>query len=438
MIFQIKNAVKKVTPGFVLDAYHLGWAFGGAVRYGFPSKKIKVIGITGTNGKSTTIAMTAAIFKQAGFRVAYSSSVSFEVAGETRKNSLSNSMPGRFSIQRLLAQAVAAKCDYAFIEVTSEGIKQHRHRFIDFAGAVFTNLTPEHIESHGSFEKYRAEKLKLFYLAKGFHVINIDDENAKYFLEAPAQKKYCFTLKDTVLPQGTQATVIRAHDIVSKSDGVDFSVNGMNFSIGIAGKFNAANALAAVGVAMSQGIGLAVCDQALRKFNALPGRMERVLDSPAVFVDYAFTPNALEQVYKDMSAQYKARGAKLICVFGSCGGGRDKWKRPVLGQIAARYCDQIVLTNEDPFDEDPLAIIKTIKEGVVKEGYATANLHEILDRKEAIRHALGLAKPQDVVVLTGKGCEPWIRLEGGKRTSWDEKIVVQELAKQLRSGQSAS
>ena len=434
MILRIKNAVKKITPGFVLGGYHLGWAFLGAVRYGFSSKKLKVVGVTGTNGKSTTIAMTAAIFKEAGFRVALSSSINFEVAGDVRKNSLSNSMPGRFTIQRLLAEALAAKCDYAFIEVTSEGIKQHRHRFIDFIGAVFTNLTPEHIESHGGFENYRKEKLKLFYAAKGFHVVNLDDENAKYFLEAPAQKKYCFTLKDSVLPQGAQATTIKAHSIVSRDNSVDFSVNGMNFSIGIPGQFNAANALAAIGVALSQGIGLAVCEQALRKFNVLPGRMEKVLDSPAVFVDYAFTPNALELVYKDLSARYKGKGGKLICVLGSCGGGRDKWKRPVLGRIAARHCDQVVLTNEDPFDEDPQAIVNMVKEGVTKEGYLAANLHEIIDRKEAIRHALSLAKPQDVIVLTGKGCEPWIRLEDGKRVDWNEKATVQELAKQLWPG----
>lgn len=430
MIFQIKKAIKRITPDFILSGYHFGWAFLAALRYGFPSKKLKVIGVTGTNGKSTTVAMMAAIFKEAGCRVAVSSSINFEVAGDVRKNSLANSMPGRFSIQRLLAEAVAAKCDYAIIEVTSEGIKQHRHRFIDFTGAVFTNLTPEHIESHGSFENYRTEKLKLFSAAKGFHVINIDDENAKYFLEPKAAKKYGYTLKDSALPLGASVSVIKARDIVSKDGGVAFSVNGMNFYVGIPGEFNVANALAAIGAAMSQGFGLAVCEQALRKFNSLPGRMEKVADRPRVFVDFAFTPNALEKVYSALSANCKGAGGKLICLLGACGGGRDKWKRPILGKIAARHCDEIILTNEDPYEEDPRSIIDMVKAGVIEANFPAGHIHQIIDRREAIQKSLELADPRDTIILTGKGSMSWTYLSGGKKIPWNEKeIVLEEYSK---------
>jgi len=433
-MFLIKKAIKKITPDFILNIYHFKLALLAAIWYGFPSRKLKVIGVTGTNGKSTTAAMLAAIFKEAGYRVALSSSINFEIAGDISKNTLSNSMPGRFAIQRLLAEAVKAKCDYAFIEVTSEGIKQHRHRFIKFIGAIFTNLTPEHIESHGNFENYRNAKLNLFKTAKGFHVISLDDENTKYFLDVPAQKRFCYTVKNAALPQGISATLVKAGDIISKKQGVGFLVNGMDFFVAIPGQFNVSNALAAICAAFLQGISLAVCERALRNFSALPGRMEKVHDLPQVFVDYAFTPNALEQVYKDLTSRKSASG-KLICVLGACGGGRDKWKRPVLGEIVASYCGQIILTDEDPFDEDPQTILDMIKGGVVKKGFSAINLHEVLDRREAISRALALAGPDDIVILTGKGSESWIRLKDGKKIAWDEKTIVQELAKKLRLGQ---
>jgi len=152
-----------------------------AVRYGFPSRKLKVIGITGTNGKSTTVEMIAAILKEAGQKIALSSSIRFEIDGESHKNNLNNSMPGPFYLQRLLAEAVSKKCGWVIIEATSEGIKQHRHRFINFWAAVFTNLTPEHIESHGSFENYRGEKLKLFFNTPKYHIINLDDKIINFF-----------------------------------------------------------------------------------------------------------------------------------------------------------------------------------------------------------------------------------------------------------------
>lgn len=433
LIFQIKKAIRKIAPEFVLNYYHFLLAWIAAVRYGFPAQKLKVIGVTGTNGKSTTVEMIAAILKEADQKIALSSSIRFEVGGESRKNNLNNSMPGPFYLQRLLAEAVSQKCDWAIIEVTSEGIKQHRHRFINFWAAVFTNLTPEHIESHGSFENYRAEKLKLFFGTSKYHIINLDDKNYKFFLDVPAEKIYCYSIQDkiiTSLPPGT--TLIRGSDITVKNDGTAFSVNGMNFFLALPGVFNISNALAAISLAISQGITLAVCQRALRQLNVLPGRMEQVWKEPAVFVDYAFTPNALEQVYDTLKKRAKADNGQLICLLGACGGGRDKWKRPVLGQIAAHYCDKIILTNEDPFDEDPWAIIKAIADGVQQAGFAADNIFEIADRKEAIRRALELARAQDAVVLTGKGCEPWIRLKNGKKIDWNEKAIVLELAQQLK------
>src|SRR3989344_8113346 len=183
---QAKELVKKFLPRFVLSGYHYGLALVGAILYGFPSRKLTVVGVTGTSGKSTTVDFITRILEEAGNKVASTSSIRFKVAEKEWQNNMKMTMPGRFVIQKILRQAVDAGCKYAVIEVTSEGIKQSRHKFINFDAAVFLNLTPEHLDSHGGFENYRAAKLELFKVAKNVHVINEQDENAKYFLDIPA------------------------------------------------------------------------------------------------------------------------------------------------------------------------------------------------------------------------------------------------------------
>ena len=195
---KFKETIKKLIPSFVLRGYHFCWALAGAVIFGFPGydKNIKIIGVTGTSGKSTTTDFITRILEEAGEKVASVSSIRFKVAEKEWENKYKMTMPGRFVIQKFLKQAKNAKCKFVVLEVTSEGIRQFRHKFINFDCAVFTNLTPEHIESHGGFENYRNEKLKLFKATKNIHVINTDDENAKYFLDIPAKKKYYFGIKD--------------------------------------------------------------------------------------------------------------------------------------------------------------------------------------------------------------------------------------------------
>jgi len=408
----MKELVKKFIPSFLLDWYHFALAFLGAVLYRFPSKNIKVIGVTGTNGKTTVVNLTTRILEKAGYKVAALSSIRFKVGKEERKNFLKMTMPGRFKLQKFLREAVNKGCQYVVLEVTSEGIKQHRHKFIDFEAAVFTNLTPEHIEAHGGFENYKAAKGKLFQVTKKIHVINIDDDNADYFMKFPAEKKYTYGLS-----QGE----------VKNSD--------LQLKLQLIGSFNIYNALAAICVSLSQGIRLETAKRAVEETEGVPGRMEEVISSPfKVFVDYAFTSNALEQVYKTLKTELlrEARGKKrmesssppsqgeMIAVLGACGGGRDKWKRPVLGELAAKYCERVIVTNEDPYDEDPMEIIEQVAQGT--KGRA----EKILDRREAIRKALGLAKAGDVVIITGKGCEPWIVEAHGKKIPWDDREVVKE------------
>jgi UDP-N-acetylmuramoyl-L-alanyl-D-glutamate--2,6-diaminopimelate ligase len=390
-------SVRKITPPFLLSLYHFILALFGAVLYGFPSRQLKVIGVTGTNGKTTTTEMIFKILEEAGYKTALINSIRFKIEKEEEPNLLKMTMPGRFFIQKFLRKAVNEGCQYAVLEVTSEGIKQHRHRFIKFNTAVFTNLSPEHIEAHGSFEKYREAKGKLFQACKNIHIINRDDPNAEYFLRFPCAKRFTFGKEDK--------------DIILKSTK-------------ILGDFNAWNAACACKVGLSQGIDWKICKKAIEKVEKVPGRMEEVISEPfKVFVDYAFTPNALEKVYQTLKTLYPKTSKlnrKMICVLGSAGGGRDKWKRPVLGELAVQYCDKIIVTNEDPYDEDPMEIINQVAEGT--KGKA----EKILDRREAIKKSLELAKQNDIVVITGKGCEPWICVKGGKKIPWDDRKVIRE------------
>jgi UDP-N-acetylmuramoyl-L-alanyl-D-glutamate--2,6-diaminopimelate ligase len=380
----IKSLIKKIIPPFLLSWYHWGLAFLGACLYRFPSQKLKVIGVTGTNGKTTVVYLITKILEEAGYKVASLSGIKFKIGEREWPNTLKMTMPGRFKIQRFLRQAVNAKCQYVVLEVTSEGIKQHRHKFINFDTAVFTNLTPEHIEAHGGFENYKKTKGKLFQATKNIHIINLDDLNAEYFWRFPAKKRFGYRLSDYPA-----------------------------LKIKLLGEFNRYNAAAAINVGLSQSIDFDICQKAIEQVDGIPGRMEEVISQPfKVFVDYAFTPHALEKVYQTLKPH--------ICVLGSCGGGRDKWKRPVLGKIASKYCNKVIVTNEDPYDENPMEIINQVASG------AGEKAQKIPDRREAIRESLEIARPSEVVVITGKGCEPWLVEKHGKKIPWDDRKVVRE------------
>lgn len=429
----MKSLVKKFVPSFLINWYHFLLAFFGAILYRFPAKKLKIIGITGTNGKSTVVELTAKILEEAGHKVASLSSIQFKIREKEWPNTLKMTMPGRLKLQKFLRQAVNSNCQYAVLEITSEGIKQCRHKFVDFGIAVFTNLAPEHIEAHGSFENYRVAKGKLFQATRETHIINLDDENAEYFLKFNAKEKYVYTMnkKQKTKNNNSYKKLFTVHCslFTSRPNGVSFEVQDTRFNLKLLGEFNGYNALAAICVGVSQGIDLEICKKALEKVKGIPGRMEMVIKEPfKVFVDYAFTPAALEKVYQTLTTNnYKLKTKRLICVLGACGGGRDKWKRPVLGEIAVKYCNQIIITNEDPYDEDPTEIIEQAAKGT--QGKAK----KILDRREAIKESLKLASQGDIVIITGKGCEPWICVKKGRKIPWDDRQVVREEFKKLKN-----
>jgi len=415
----LKETLKKLIPPFLISCYHFFLSFLAALFYRFPSKKMVVIGITGTNGKSTVVDLTARILEEAGYKIASLSSIKFKIKEKEWPNTLRMTMPGRFQLQKFLRQAVNYGCNFAILEVTSEGIKQYRHKFINFQVAAFTNLAPEHIEAHGSFEKYREAKLRFFHATKKTHIINLDDENADYFWKIPAREKIGYTILVSKKGEG----IVRADNIQVLPSGLKFSVENKEFGLKLLGAFNISNALSAISVGLSQGVSLEICKLALEKAKSIPGRMEKVIAQPfKVFVDYAFTPNALEKVYRTL----KTNDSKLICVLGACGGGRDKWKRPVLGKIAAQYCNEVIVTNEDPYDEEPMEIINQVASG------AGEKAKKILDRRKAILEALKIARREDTVIITGKGCEPSICIAGDKKIPWDDREVVREEVKKLQ------
>lgn len=417
----MKNLLRKITPDFLLNLYHLAFAFFGAIIYRFPSKKLKVIGITGTKGKSTTLYLTGKALEGAGFKVGWISSLSIKVADKEWLNPYHLTMPGRTFIQKTLRKMVKEGCEYALIEVTSEGIKQHRHNFINFNTAVFTNLAPEHLEAHGGFENYREAKGKLFKVLKGNgkSIINLDDKNAEYFLQFKAKEKIGFSFKQGNKELKVDNTILGTDCQIEKT-GISFIVKNIKFYSKLLGEFNAYNVLTAIAILITENIQIEKFKKGLENVKVIPGRMEEISKGQnfRVFVDLAHTPDSFEQVFK---LAKKLSHKKIISVFGSAGGGRDKWKRPELGKIASQYSDYIILTNEDPYDEDPDSIINSIKEGIGNN----IDLEKIMDRRQAINKALILAKENDIVLILGKGTEATMVI-GSNKIPWDDRRVVKE------------
>ena len=468
----MKKLLKKIIPQWVFGIYHWKWAFFSALVYGFPSRRLKVIGITGTKGKSTVVVLAGAILRQ-GFgmvKVGWISSLTINNGEKEVMNPYHMTMPGRFFIQKTLRQMVKNGCEYALVEVTSEGIKQHRHRFIKWAGAVFTNLAPEHLEAHGGFENYRKAKEKLFEAAaknkESFGVYNLDDKNAQHFFEFPIKNKYGITQKNNfqfspALPRLGRGraifnfqSILKFSNVKLTANGSEFEINGVKFKTNLLGEFNVYNCGAAIGVGAACGVDLEIAARALEKIKSIPGRLEMIDEGQdfTVVVDLAHTPDSFSQIFnlfKNLAAHrilpdhrnFSEGGgeggsrARIISVFGSAGGGRDKWKRPELGKIASKYADIIILTNEDPYDEDPSQILSEIKSGISNfpassrlqrgEQFPISNLYEIQDRKEAIAKALGLARTGDIVLVLGKGTEQTLVI-GGKKQKWDDREVVRE------------
>jgi UDP-N-acetylmuramoyl-L-alanyl-D-glutamate--2,6-diaminopimelate ligase len=399
----------------LMRSYHALWAFGTALLYGFPAKKLTVIGITGTKGKSSVSEMLFAILRHADYPTAMAGTIRFAVNEESRPNLFKMTMPGRGFLQKFLHEAVNKGARYAVLEVTSEGAVQNRHLFLAMDALIFTNLQREHIESHGSMEAYARAKFRLGEaLARSSKrpraiIANSDSEYAKPYLGLPIETKLPFGLGD-------------AANISYQNESVSFTYEGVLFDIPQPGEFSVRNALAAIKTAAWLGVPVEKSSEALHLLTRIPGRAEKVEEGQdfLAVVDYAHTPDSLIALYGAYGKRRK------ICVLGNTGGGRDTWKRPLMGKIADEHCDEVILANEDPYDEDPRAIVDAMASGMSRPPRI------IMDRREAIATALSLAHPGDAVLITGKGTDPYIMEADGKRTPWSDAQVVREELKRMK------
>jgi len=433
--------IKKFLPKLILSTYHFILALLSALFYGLPSRKLIVIGVTGTNGKTTTCHLIAEILERAGKKVGMTTSIDFKIGKKIWANNTKQGMQGRFKLQKLLKRMAKAKCDYAIIETTSEGIKQFRHCFIDYHIAVLTNVTPDHLEAHGGMEKYCQAKEELFkYISKKSgknknytSVINLDSPFFKKFLQYEADNLCGYEIEKNNLDLALKNKIIRAekikyHDLHSH---FNLATQGGNIRVklNLPGKFNIYNGLAAACTALSQKIGIKTIKKTFFKISLVSGRMEEIKNEKnfRIFVDYAHSEDALLNVY-DTIAQMPHN--KIIAVLGATGGGRDKSKRPILGELAGKYADIIIITNEDPYNEDPEQIMDQVLEGVYKIRSKTdQRIFKIISRKKAIHQALKKAEKNDIVIITGKGAETVMAVKGGKFVPFDDREIVREWLK---------
>lgn len=428
LIFYCKKILKKVLPSSLLNLYFYLFPFIGNIIFRHPSRKIKIIGVTGTDGKSSTVIFIARILKSAGYKVGFFSSVLFSDDGiKEEKNHFKMTMPGRFFMQKFLASLVKNKCDFAVLEVTSEGIKQKRHLFIDFDVAVCTNIKPEHIESHGGFAQYKKAKSRLFEnLKHGFRkeiekiiVVNGDDAEARTFLTYDADKKITFGFSDKnsihgkILKSSILENIIRIA-MAGKEDVIIELKEG--------GPFISQNVLAAVAVAYSLGIDVSISKRALETNPSIPGRFEIVSKNPCIIVDYAHTVTAVEKILSFVRQEWNG---KIVHIFGAAGGGRDKWKRPKIAELSEKYTDFSILTEENSFDEPTENILEDILNGFKNKD----RVKIIPKRTEAVADAIQRSDNATLLLFTGKGSETVIAGPLGRKIPYNEKEIIWQLLK---------
>ncbi len=421
----LKVLIKKLLPEPLLrqivNPYHWLESFVANVRYGFPSRDMYVVMITGTNGKTTTASYLGTILAAAGHQVGVCSTAYFEINGKRIANDQNATVMNPFKLQAMLAQMKQAGVDHLVLEVTSHALEQHRVWGVPCDVAVMTNLTQDHLDYHGTMEKYAAAKGKMFARKPKFIVLNRDDKWFEFFNQFPAGEQKMTYGAD----EAADARIVSVKLHKQGSD-VQLSVDHttkLQFATRLPGKFNVYNATAAATAAYVMRIDTHVIVEGIESLLSVPGRLERIdAGQPFdVIVDYAHTPDALENLLETL--KHLTRN-KLILVFGATG-DRDKGKRPIMGEIAAKLADRIVLTDEESYNEDPAVIRQMLMEGIIRGG-GGSRTDEVPDRKAAIEKALSLARRGDTVVVTGMGHEQY-RIIEGRREPWHEPTVIRGL-----------
>lgn len=438
--------LQALVPKKIRNLRHLWLAWYGAVKFGHPSRELLVIGVTGTSGKSTTVFLLRQLLESAGFRVGSLSTIDFYIAGENKLNDQKMTMLGRYATQHYLREMVAKKCDVAIVETTSEGQLQYRNRYIAYDMMVLTNLYPEHIEAHGGFENYKQAKLNIFRRAFSYNprktgskkiaktfVVNGDIEQTLEFLNTGKAELYAFGKAmwrtKNVVPEAHQFWLTESH---TDKHGITGVINNYIVQAPMFGLHNIMNIAAAVTVARALGIDWNVIQAGVKKFHNAPGRTEFISEAEAhgfkVIVDYAFEPKAMSALYEVVDL---LKPKRVIHVFGSTGGGRDVSRRFSVGELVGNRADICIITDEDPYDDDPHAIMNDVAKAVRQTGKTDdEDLLIVPDRREAIAKALQLAQAGDLVLITGKGSEQAMVVAGGRKIPWDDRHVVRtELTK---------
>lgn len=384
--------------------------------YGNPSRNLKLIGVTGTNGKTTVTTLLYDIFRNLGHQSALISTVEYRIGDEIIPST--HTTPDVIRLNQMLAKAVEIGCEYAFMEVSSHGIVQNRIEGLHFKIAGFTNLTHDHLDFHKTFQNYLNAKKRFFDELEdsAIAITNADDKNGLVMLQNTKAKKKTFALK----------TMADFHGKVLELDfnGMLLNFNNKEFWTTLTGKFNAYNLLLAYGIALELGMEETEVLQAISKLHRVNGRFETIKSDSGIFfvVDYSHTPDALENVLDSIN-EIRTKNERLICVFG-CGGDRDKTKRPEMGDIATKKSTLAIITSDNPRTEDPLEIIKEIEAGVQPQNYSKYT--SIPDRKEAIKMAIKFAEPKDIVLVAGKGHETYQDI-GGVKHHFDDKETIRQL-----------
>ncbi len=428
----MKKILRKITPHWIISLYHYFLAVIATLLYGFPSRRMIIIGITGTKGKTSTANFVWSALESSGMKTGILSTANVRIGEKEILNPFHMTMPGRFVVQKFLKRMADEGCKAAIVETTSQGIVQHRHIGIWYDIAIFTNLTPEHIDSHGSFENYKNAKKVLFSYLSAFGkkkidgkiipktiIANGDSEHAPDFLNFPADIKKTFSIH--------KASDYQAKNIIENTEGVSFDFDGNPYALSIPGRFNILNALPALAIGDVLGIPKINISEGLRNIGVIPGRMEEIKEGQKfkVIVDYAHEKQSMTNVL-ETAFNLKKPGGKIIILLGAEGGGRDKSKRGIMGELTGRLADFVICSNTDPYDDDPLPIAEDIAIAAESAGKVRdVNLFVILDRREGIAKALSLADENDVVLITTKGAEQSMII-GDKTIPWDDRMVVRE------------
>ena len=388
--------------------------------YNNPSKNLKLVGVTGTNGKTTVASLLYQLFKKAGYKVGLLSTVKIMV--DTVEYKATHTTPDSLTINKYLSEMNAQGVAFCFMEVSSHGIHQCRTKGLHFEGGVFTNLSHDHLDYHNTFAAYRDVKKSFFdsLPAKAFALVNLDDKNGLVMLQNTKARKHTYALK--------QYANYKGQILENQFGGLLLKVEGSEVWTRLIGAFNAYNVLAIYATAELLGLEKIEILRLISDLQNVSGRFQYIVSNKKItaIVDYAHTPDALKNVLETINS-IRTKNEELITVVG-CGGNRDVAKRSKMGHIASALSTKVVFTNDNPREEDPEVILNEIEKGVAPENYK--KVLTISDRKQAIKTACQMAQPNDIVLIAGKGHETYQEIKG-KRFEFDDFKMVQELLKQL-------